>query len=344
MSLEHLVRSNVLSLRPFSSARAEYSGEADVLLDANESPYASDINRYPDPHQRILKQLVARDENISTGQIIFGNGSDELIDIILRTFCTPGQDIVRYISPSFGMYEVCADINDITKEAILLDSAFDLDVDACIRGQSAQHKVLFLCSPNNPTGNLLSRSKIESVLKQWKGIVVIDEAYIEYASEESYVTMLKTHKHLIVLRTFSKAWGAAGLRLGLGIASEEIISYLTKIKPPYNVNALSQQKAKKLLSQKDIKDSHIRTTLEERTRLTRELGTIEGIVTLYPTDANFILARCRDYKGLYQHLMDQGVIVRDRSKLPGCQSCLRITVGLRKENDRLINGVKEFYL
>jgi len=343
MNISNLVRENVKRLKPFSSARAEFTGSADVLLDANESPYESEYNRYPDPYQKELKSIIASQKGIRADQIILGNGSDELIDLVVRTFCQPTIDIVRYISPSFGMYEVVADINEVIKEPISLDEAFDLDVQACLSGPSNRHKVLFLCSPNNPTGNGLSVSRLKEVITQWQGIVVLDEAYIEFSDQESLIGMIDTYRHLIILQTFSKALGGAGLRLGMGFADSEVIRYLNKIKPPYNVNVHTQTRAKVLLSQKDIIAQQIGTIIDERKRLSQELSAINGIDHLYPSDTNFLLMRCMDHMDLYTHLCEEGVIIRDRSKLEGCERCLRVTVGLPKENDKLIELIKQFY-
>ncbi len=343
MKVEELVRGNIKSLRPFSSARAEYTGDAKVLLDANESPYPTDYNRYPDPHQKELKEIIGSFLNIQTEEIILGNGSDEIIDLIVRTFCTPSHDRIRFIQPSFGMYEVVADINDVGKLAIQLDERFDLNVEACLSDQQSIDKLLFLCSPNNPTGNLLTEERVIDVIKGWKGLVIMDEAYIEYCERISLVHRLNEFKNLIVLQTFSKAMGGAGLRLGMGFAHAEVIQYLNKIKPPYNINSHTQIKAKTFLSQRDIINQRIERTILERVRVSEILSEIQGIERVFPSDTNFLLVRCREHLALYKFLCDAGIIVRDRSQLHGCQQCLRITIGQDKENDVLIDSVKKFY-
>ena len=343
MNVDELVRENIRSLKPFSSAREEYTGRAEVLLDANESPFESDYNRYPDPHHQELRGILADIHNIEKAQIILGNGSDELIDLIVRTFCVPGKDILRYISPSFGMYEVVANINDVNRQPISLDDDFDLDVEACLRGQSEEHKLLILCSPNNPTGNLLSADRILKVIEEWKGIVVLDEAYIEYARKPSLVTQLGQYPNLIILQTFSKAMGAAGLRLGLGFSSKKIIGYLNKLKPPYNVNSQTQGKARTILSQRDIIERRIDLIIEERQRVIDALLKIPGILHIYPSDANFLLVKCERHHQLYNELISKGIIVRDRSSQERCSGCLRMTIGVEEDNDALLDGIKSFY-
>lgn len=343
MNIDDLVRSNVRTLKPFSSAREEFTGQADVLLDANESPFVSDCHRYPDPHHQQLRAILADFKDLKKTQIILGNGSDELIDLTVRTFCTPGSDVLRYITPSFGMYEVTGHINDVKNEAISLDIEFDLNVDACLANQTKHHKIIFLCSPNNPTGNLLSEERIVAIIKGWKGVVVLDEAYIEYSRRPSLTSRLDDFPNLIVLQTFSKAIGAAGIRLGMGFSSEKIIQYLNKLKPPYNVNMHTQLKARTLLSQRDIIERRIDLILEERKRMVKELKAIDGIIHVYPSDANFLLVKCQNHKALYDSLCQKGIIVRDRSSLKGCESCLRMTIGLDIENDELLAGIKAFY-
>lgn len=343
MKLEDLVRENIKSLKAFSSARAEFEGDADVFLDANESPYQSAYNRYPDPHQRDLKSMIADTRDVGIEEIILGNGSDELIDLIVRTFCEPKKDVIRYISPSFGMYKVVADINDVIREEVALDGGFDLDVGLCLGNQTTYHKLLFLCSPNNPTGNLLSQDRVLKVVKGWQGIVVIDEAYIEFADQDSILTQLSKLENVIVLQTFSKAMGGAGLRLGMGFASEKIISYLAKVKPPYNVNNHTQAAAKSMLENADVIKSQILECISEREKVIETLLTQKGVEKIYPSDTNFVLVRFEKHKGLYQYLMGRGVIVRDRSSQLNCTGCLRLTIGLPKENDLLLKLINQYY-
>jgi len=343
ISISDLVRDNIKRLQPFSSARSEYKGEAKILLDANEMPHDNGHNRYPDPSHTELRKLLAKQQGISQEHIVLGNGSDELIDMIMRTFGNPVVDIVRYINPTFGMYPVYADINDLKKEAVDLGPEFNLDVDKTLADQTAHHKLLFLCSPNNPTGNLLSADKIEQVIQGWKGIVVLDEAYIEFAERDSLVSQLDQYPNLIVLQTFSKAKGGAGLRIGAAYASEEICSYLLKVKPPYNISTDSQDKAIKLLSQPDQLLATTQDLVAQRKLIEQELGQCEGIEKLFPSDANFILFRCENHMALYNFLVDRGIVIRDRSKLKGCERCLRVTVGTPEENKALITSVNEYY-
>ncbi len=343
MNIQELVRENIKSLKAFSSARAEFEGDADVFLDANESPYQSAHNRYPDPHQRELKSMIASSRKVSAEQIILGNGSDELIDLIVRTFCEPKEDVLRYISPSFGMYKVVADINDVRREEVALDDDFDIDVYRCLADQTTHHKLLFLCSPNNPTGNVLSKDRVLKVVAGWHGIVVIDEAYIEFADQDSILYQLSQLENVIVLQTFSKAMGGAGLRLGMGFASKEIINYLVKVKPPYNVNNHTQAIAKKILENADLTTSQIVECISERRKVTVALEGQKGVKKIYPSDTNFVLVRFQEHKELYQYLMKRGVIIRDRSSQLNCEGCLRLTIGLPKENDMLIKLINQYY-
>jgi len=343
IAIDNLVRDNIKRLKPFSSARSEYKGDAHILIDANEMPHDNGHNRYPDPAHTQLRSILAKQQGISSEQIVLGNGSDELIDMIMRTFCNPGADIVRYINPTFGMYPVYADINDLQKEPVNLDEDFDLDVQATLADQTDQHKLLFLCSPNNPTGNLLSEEKIVQVLIGWQGIVILDEAYIEFADRSSMSSRLKEFPNLIVLQTFSKAKGGAGLRIGAAYTSEQICSYLLKVKPPYNISTYSQQTAIQLFAQPELLARTASQIVEQRVLLEEELDKSSGIEKIFPSDANFLLMRCKSHMGLYHFLITRGIVVRDRSKLKGCENCLRITVGTSAENKALITSVNEFY-
>ena len=343
IAISDLVRDNIKRLQPFSSARSEYKGAAHIMLDANEMPEDNGHNRYPDPTHAELRALLADQQGTAIERIVLGNGSDELIDMIMRTFGRPGVDVVRYIRPTFGMYGVYADVNDLAKETVDLDADFDLDVDQVLHNQTSHNKLLFLCSPNNPTGNLLSADRIQQVLQGWKGIVVMDEAYIEFAERESLITQLDAYPHLIVLQTFSKAKGAAGLRIGAAYASQEICSYLLKVKPPYNISVHSQQRAMEILSRPDHLQQIADTLVSERKKMAQALAQVAGIEKIYPSDANFILMRCTDHSGLYAHLVGRGIVIRDRSKLLGCERCLRVTVGTLAENQALITSVNEYY-
>lgn len=343
IDIANLVRDNVKSLKPFSSARAEFTGRADVFLDANESPFESDYNRYPDPYQKELKKILGGQKGIQAEQIIFGNGSDEIIDLLVRVFCTPGEDIIRIIYPSFGMYEVVGGINDVGVEKIDLNESFQLDVARCLEGQTTRHKILFLCSPNNPTGNSLNEDDIEAVLDGWKGIVVIDEAYIEFSDRQSFIPYIEKNNNLVILQTFSKAMGGAGLRLGMGFSSTVVIDYLNKIKPPYNVNNHTQKRAKSILSQGDIIEQQVKTLKQERSLLISNLEEQSGVLNIYPSDTNFLLIKFERHIELFDFLMEEGIVIRDRSKLRGCEQCLRITIGMPKENAKLLAGLRSFY-
>ena len=304
--LNELIRPNILSLKPYSSARDEYKGvTASVFLDANENPYNSPNNRYPDPLQTELKTLVSRVKKVAKERIFLGNGSDEAIDILYRTFCVPGVDNAVAIDPTYGMYEVCADINDVEYRKVLLDENFQFKASDLLAKTDDKTKLIFLCSPNNPTGNNLCKKEIETVLQEFGGIVVIDEAYIDFSDEVSFTTMLEKYPNMVVLQTFSKAWGCAAIRLGMAFASEEIISVFNKVKYPYNVNHLTHE--------------HI-----------------------YPTDANFFLAKVTDAKKIYDYLVGNGIIVRNRTNITLCHNCLRVTIGSRPENDKLIEALENY--
>lgn len=341
IDINTLVRRNVLNMKPYSSARDEYHGDAEIFLDANENPYPSPYNRYPDPLQWKVKEKLAELKGVKPAQIFLGNGSDEPIDLIMRAFCEPNQDSILITEPTYGMYKVCAEVNAINVQQVLLTPEFDLDLDAVPNTFDATTKVIFLCSPNNPTGNLLTRKKIVEVLKRFYGLVVIDEAYIDFTSSKSFVNELKKYPNLVVLQTFSKAWGLAGLRLGMCFASEEIISVLNKIKYPYNVNIRTQELALDALENAYRKDIWVDEILKERDWLTRELGTLGIVEKIFPSDANFLLVRVKDAQSTYQYLINNGIIVRDRSKVNLCYNTIRITVGTPEENKRLIEALKQ---
>ncbi len=341
IDINTLVRRNVLAMKPYSSARDEFHGEAEVFLDANENPYPSPYNRYPDPLQWKVKEKLAALKGVKPGQIFLGNGSDEPIDLIIRAFCEPNQDSVMITEPTYGMYKVCAEVNAVNVQQVLLTPDFDLDLDAIPNTFDATTKVIFLCSPNNPTGNRLTREKIVQVLKRFYGLVVIDEAYIDFTKSKSFIHELKKYPNLVVLQTFSKAWGLAGLRLGMCFASEEIIGILNKIKYPYNVNGHTQELAMDALDNVYRKDIWVHEILKEKEILVRELEGLELVEKIFPSDANFLLVRVRDAQSTYQYLMDNRIIVRDRSRVNLCYNCLRITVGTPEENKRLIDALKK---
>lgn len=341
IDINSLVRKNVLAMKPYSSARDEFQGEAEVFLDANENPYPSPYNRYPDPLQWAVKRKIAEIKGIDSRQIFLGNGSDEPIDLIIRAFCEPNQDSIMITEPTYGMYKVCAEVNAVNVQQVLLTPDFDLDLEAIPNTFDATTKVIFLCSPNNPTGNLLSRDKIVEVLKRFYGLVVIDEAYIDFTKSKSFTHELKKYPNLVVLQTFSKAWGLAGLRLGMCFASEDIISILNKIKYPYNVNIRTQELALDALENAYRKDIWVDEILSERTKLAEELKGLGIVEKVFPSDANFLLVRVKDALHTYQYLMNNRIIVRDRSRVNLCYNCLRITVGTPEENKKLIEALKQ---
>lgn len=339
--INKLVRRNVLNMKPYSSARDEFQGEAEVFLDANENPYPSPYNRYPDPLQWAVKEKIAPLKGAVADQIFLGNGSDEPIDLIIRAFCEPSRDSVMITEPTYGMYRVCAEVNDVKIQNVPLTPEFDLNLDAIEKEIGPTTKVIFLCSPNNPTGNLLSREKITAVLNSFDGLVVIDEAYIDFSGSRSFVHDINEHPNLVVLQTFSKAWGLAGLRLGMCFASPAIISVLNKIKYPYNVNIRTQEIALEALDNSHQKDKWVDEILREKSTLVTELRQLPIVENVFPSDANFVLTRVEDAPGIYQYLMKKRIIVRDRSRVQLCNSCLRITIGTPEENRRLIAALKE---
>ena len=341
--LEQLVRKNIWSLAPYSSARDEYSGkEAHVFLDANENPYNAPYNRYPDPLQREVKKLLERVKGVPAENIFLGNGSDEAIDLPYRIFCEPGRDNVVSIAPTYGMYQVCADINNIECRQVLLDDNFQLHADAVLKACDAHTKIIWLCSPNNPTGNSLDRDEIMKVVESFDGIVIVDEAYIDFAHQMSLRQELPTHPNLIILQTMSKAWGSAAIRLGMAFASKEIIAIYNKVKYPYNVNQLTQQQAIEMLKDPFEVDKTVKVLLQERSRLMQAFLELPICEKIYPTDANFFLTRVTDATKIYNYLVDRGIIVRNRSHIQLCQNCLRITIGTRTENNELLSALRQF--
>ena len=342
-NLEQLVRKNIWSLAPYSSARDEYSGkEAHVFLDANENPYNAPYNRYPDPLQRDVKKLLERIKGVPAENIFLGNGSDEAIDLPYRIFCEPGRDNMVSIVPTYGMYQVCADINDIECRQVLLDDNFQLHADAVLQACDEHTKIIWLCSPNNPTGNSLDRDEMMKVVEGFDGIVIVDEAYIDFAQQLSLRQELPTHPNLIILQTMSKAWGSAAIRLGMAFASKEIIAIYNKVKYPYNVNLLTQQQAMEMLKDPFEVDKTVKIILQERNRLMQAFRELPLCEQIYPTDANFFLARVTDAKRIYDYLVDKGIIVRNRSRIQLCQNCLRITIGTRTENNELLSALRQY--
>ena len=341
--LQELVRPNIWSLSPYTSARDEYQGkDAKVFLDANENPYNAPFNRYPDPLQRDLKKKIAVIKGVNEQSIFFGNGSDEAIDLMFRMFCRPGVDNAVAIEPTYGMYGVCADINDVEYRRVLLDENFQPDAEKIMAATDANTKLIFFCSPNNPSANNIDRKVIDSVLDRFEGIVIVDEAYIDFAGVPSYLEQLESRPNLIVLQTFSKAWGMAGIRLGMAFAQPEIIGIMNKVKYPYNINQLTQQRAMDEVMQYDRVQEWVKSILRERARLMKEFAKLDCTLQVYPSDANFFLARIKDAKATYDYLVDRGIIVRNRSKIALCGNSLRVTVGTAPENNALIDALKKF--
>ncbi|MBR5878150.1 MAG: histidinol-phosphate transaminase, partial [Akkermansia sp.] len=343
--IARLVRPNILKLKPYSSARDEYTGKAaHVFLDANECPHNAPNNRYPDPLQWELKQKISAYKGVAPERIFLGNGSDEAIDLIFRTFCTPGVDEVAAIAPTYGMYEVCADINNVGYRAIPLEEDYRFDAEKFLLSiYSPCTKVVFICSPNNPTGNLLPLEEIRKVLDIFPGIVVVDEAYIDFAPEgSSVISLLEEYPRLIVLNTFSKAWASAGIRLGMALAHPEIIGLFNKVKYPYNVNILTQRAAMERLDHMDEIRAWAEEALAERTRMMQAVASLPLCEKVYPSDANFFLVKVKDACGIYGALVEQGIIVRNRHRIMMCENCLRITIGTPAENDELLAALKQF--
>ena len=341
-TLKELTRPNVWALKPYSSARDEYSGvEASVFLDANENPYNTPVNRYPDPLQRELKALIAPLKGVKVENIFLGNGSDEAIDLVFRAFCRPGVDNVVAIDPTYGMYQVCAEVNDVEYRKILLDVYYQFKASSLLSAIDENTKAIFVCSPNNPTGNSLCRKEIESLLNRFDGLVIVDEAYIDFSSSESLLKDLDKYPNLIVLQTFSKAWGCAAIRLGMAFASPEIIGIFNKIKYPYNVNRLTQEEAIKVLQHPEQIKEWVNTLLEERTRVMEEFVKLPCCVRVFPTDANFFLAKVYEATQLYNYLVSEGIIVRNRTNVALCNDCLRITIGTKEENDALLGALRK---
>ena len=342
MNIQDLIRPTIKALKPYSSARDEFQGNSDdmVFLDANENPFENGVNRYPDPQQRTLKSLLSTIKGVTQQNILLGNGSDEVLDLIYRTFCEPNQDNIITLPPTYGMYSVLANINAIEIKSVQLDADFQPKVEDILDVANSNSKLLFLCSPNNPTGNSFEAKSIEKLIKAFKGIVVIDEAYIDFSNKESWTSRLNEFSNLIITQTLSKAYGMAGIRLGICYASEEIISVLNRIKPPYNVNILTQQKAISQLEQQGLTQNQVTNILKERDLLITKLESIDYISKIYPSDANFVLVEVDDANKRYDQLIDKGIVIRNRTTQPGCENCLRFTIGTPKENRTLIDTLK----
>ena len=342
MKLEDWVCPNILNLKPYSSARDEYSGEAMVFLDANENPFNEPYNRYPDPLSKELKRKIADIKNVTPEKIFLGNGSDEPIDLIIRLFCEPGIHNIVTFEPTYGMYQVAADIHNVEVIKVRLEVDYTLDPEKLLKAVTRDTRIVFLCSPNNPTGNAIRKDAVQRIVSGFDGIVVIDEAYIDFAPDRSWLRQLDEYPNLIVLQTFSKAWGMAGIRLGMAFSQPEIIGLLNKIKYPYNLNMLTQHKAMELLGNEKEKDAWVRILLMEREKLKNSLAELPVVKKTGPSDANFLLVKVENAKQLYDYLVKKGIVVRDRSKVMLCEESLRITVGTPEENRILVQALRNF--
>ena len=342
-NIDTLIRPNVLKMKPYSSAREEFKGfdRGMIFLDANENPFDTDVNRYPDPQQQKLKSLLSKQKSIPANQILLGNGSDEVLDLIFRAFCEPAKDNVITLPPTYGMYNVLASLNNIENKEVLLDESFQPKIDEILKNVDKHTKLLFICSPNNPTGNLIASEKILNLLNTFNGLVVIDEAYIDFSKAESWITNLNEFPNLIVTQTLSKAYGMAGIRLGICYASAEIISVLNKIKPPYNINELTQNRAVEQLKNSKKVEAEIALLIKERAQILKALAKVRFIEKIYQTHSNFILIKVDDAEKRYAQLLEKGIVVRNRSTQPLCEKTLRITIGTPSENKKLITILKE---
>ncbi|MCB4797669.1 histidinol-phosphate transaminase [Neotamlana laminarinivorans] len=342
-NLQNIIRENVKTMKAYSSARDEYvsDGSKMIFLDANENPFENGVNRYPDPLQRSLKAVLAEQKNVSPNQILLGNGSDEVLDLLFRAFCEPKKDNIITLPPTYGMYTVLSNLNEIEERKVELNSNFQPNVEAILEAIDTNSKMLFICSPNNPTGNLIASEKIKTLLKNFNGLVVIDEAYIDFSNRQSWISELNNYPNLIVTQTLSKAYGLAGIRLGLCYASAEIISILNKIKPPYNVNELTQKRALERISNLEAVTNEVNAVLKERQILIDALKNISFVETIFPTEANFVLARVDDATKRYNQLLEKGIVIRNRTTQPLCENTLRFTVGTDAENEVLIKALKE---
>jgi len=343
MNIENLIRENIKTLKPYSSARDEYkaSGSEMVFLDANENPYENGVNRYPDPKQKDVKTALAAIKNCNPASMVLGNGSDEILDLIFRAFCEPKEDNIITLPPTYGMYNVLAGVNDVAVKEVLLTEAFEPNVDEILNAADENSKILFLCSPNNPTGNSFSNEAVEKLLKEFKGIIVIDEAYTDFSSQKSWLNRLEEFPNLVITQTLSKAYGMAGIRLGICYASLTIVDVLNRIKPPYNVNLLTQFKALERISAQEIVQKEIDKIQQNKAELEKALSKINFIEKVYSSDANFILAKVDNADLRYDQLIKKGIVIRNRTTQPLCENCLRFTVGTDTENEKLINALQE---
>lgn len=342
MNLKEIVRPNIWNLKPYSSARNEFKGDASVWLDANENPYNEPYNRYPDPLQQQVKERIAQIRDVKPGNIFLGVGSDECIDLAYRVFCEPAKDNVVAISPTYGMYEVCADINNVEYRKVSLDENFDFDPDELLAAADDNTKIIWLCSPNNPSGNAFDIEKIKSVCRNFKNIVIVDEAYIDFSEKGSMLEFIDEMPNVIVMQTFSKAWGSASVRLGMAFASDDIISLYNKVKYPYNINLLTQKYALDMLARHGEIVDWVSKLLANRDVLSDDVKGLKYVQRVYPSDANFLLLKVDDADDLYNFLCGKGIIVRNRNRVEKCLGCIRITVGESAENDELLAALKEY--
>ena len=342
-TIKELVRPNIWSLAPYSSARNEYSGHvAHVFLDANENPFNGPYNRYPDPLQESLKERLSEVKNVPAENIFLGNGSDEAIDLVYRCFCEPKKDNVVAICPTYGMYEVCANINDVEYRNVMLDENYQITAEKLLAACDANTKAIWICSPNNPTGNDINNEEIEKVIEGFDGIVIVDEAYIDFSKQKSFSRYINSEtSNVIVLQTMSKAWGSAAIRLGMAFAKKEIIAIFNKVKYPYNVNLLTQEQAMKRLKDTQPVEQWVNILLQERERTIEAFGELPICEKIYPTDANFFLAKVKDAQRAYDYLVDKGIIVRNRTRIALCNNCLRVTIGTREENNELLGALRD---
>ncbi|MGK7394016.1 MAG: histidinol-phosphate transaminase [Candidatus Cyclobacteriaceae bacterium M3_2C_046] len=344
--LKKLLRSHFLDLKPYASARDEYSGKEGIFLDANENSLGSvispDYHRYPDPYQRDLKQALSKIKNVPPQHIFLGNGSDEVIDLMIRLFCQPLTDNILLFPPTYGMYSVSARINQVQVKEVQLKPDFQIDISAALKVIDDKTKLIFVCSPNNPTGNSLNEDVIVSLLDQFNGILILDEAYADFSQQESFSRYLTSYPNLVVMQTFSKAWGLAGLRLGMAYASTDIIHYLNKIKPPYNINSSTQALALKAIENEAVKNKYVSELLQQKNWLSQQLNQLDLVEKVHPSDANFLLVRMKQAQKVYHYLIEQKIIVRDRSNVLLCEDSLRITIGTATENQQLLEQLKSF--
>ncbi|NWJ51583.1 MAG: histidinol-phosphate transaminase [Bacteroidetes bacterium] len=334
--LENIIRSSIKALKPYSSARDEFQGIADVYLDANENPFPNGKNRYPDPLQIPLRTAFASIKNVDPTNVVSGNGSDEIIDLLMRVFCNPGIDNIITLPPTYGMYGVSAAVNDVEVKEVALTADFQPDVQAILKAANDRTKLLFICSPNNPTANCIDFNIIVELLSSFKGLVVVDEAYIDFCPEKSVIGLLKRYDNLFVMQTLSKAWGLAGVRIGLGIGHPDLIKVLDKVKPPYNISVLNAEAALSVLSNKTLMYQQVAVLINQRNRLADQLSVYSFVEKIYPSDANFLLVKVTQANLIYQKLINARIVVRNRSTVLLCNECLRITVGTPEENNKLL--------